>query len=45
MNLALPKAVLMYFSKGIDPRHPAQSAKADMGRNFSLSLHFMRVKG
>ena len=28
------------FAKSIDPRQPAQSAQADMDRNFSLNLHF-----
>ena len=33
------------FAKTIDPRQPAQSAQADMGRNFSPSLIFLLVKG
>ena len=32
-------------AKSIDPRQPAQSAQADMGRNFSLPLDYMHVKG
>ena len=33
------------FAKDIDSRQPAQSAQADMGRNFSLSLIFLHVEG
>ena len=32
------------FAKGIGPCQPARSAQADMGRNFSLSLHLLHVK-
>ena len=32
-------------AKIIDPRQPAQSAQADVDRNFSLSLNFLLVKG
>ena len=31
------KRGLSEFAKSIDPCQPAQSAQADMGRNFSLS--------
>ena len=33
------------FAKSIDPCQPAQSAQADMGRNFSLCSNFLHVKG
>ena len=36
------------FAKSIDPCQPAQSAQADVGRNFSHSsrfLHYMQTKG
>ena len=33
------------FAKSIDSCQPAQSAQADMKRNFSLSLNFLLVKG
>ena len=33
------------FAKSIDPRQPAQSAQADMGRNFLQSTNFAPVKG
>ena len=32
------------FAKSVDPRQPAQSAQAGMGRNRSLSLIFLHVK-
>ena len=32
------------FAKSIDSCQPAQFAQADMSRNVSLSLHFVRVK-
>ena len=38
MRPALRKMGLNAFAKSIDPCQPAQSAQADMGRNFSLSL-------
>ena len=31
-------------AKSIDSCQPAQSAPADMGRNFSLYLNFMPIK-
>ena len=39
------KRGLNVFAKSIDPCQPALSAHADMGRNFSLSLNFLHVKG
>ena len=45
MNHALCKRGLNAFAKSIDLRHPAQSAQADMGRNFSLLLNLMRFTG
>ena len=32
-------------AKSIDSCQPAQSAQADMSRNFSMSLNFLHVKG
>ena len=32
-------------AKSIEQCQPAQSAQADMDRNFSLSLNFLHVKG
>ena len=32
------------FAKSIDSCQPAQSAQADMGRNFSLSVQFLHFK-
>ena len=37
---SLRKKGLNAFAKNIDPCQPAQSAQADMGRNFSHSLEF-----
>ena len=31
-------------AKTIDPRQPAKSEQADMGRNLSLSLKFLDIK-
>ena len=36
---------LHVFAKSVDPCQPAQSAQADMGRNFLLSLNFLHDKG
>ena len=33
------------FAKSIDSCQPAQSAQADMGRNFLPPLNFLHVKG
>ena len=38
------KRGLNAFAKSVDPRQPAQSAQADMGRNFSLSVNCLRIK-
>ena len=38
------KRGLMGIVKSIDPGQPAQSAKADHGRNFSLLADFLCVK-
>ena len=45
LSLALRKKGLNAFAKSIDSRQPAQSAQADMDRNFSLPLMFVHVKG
>ena len=39
------KKGLNAFANSIDPRQPAQSAQADVGRNFSISFNFLHVKG
>ena len=39
------KMELMGIAKSINPGHPAKSAKADHGRNFSLLADFLRIKG
>ena len=39
------KRVLNEIAKSINTCQPAQSAQADMGRNFSLSSNFLHVKG
>ena len=36
--------MLQTFTKSFDSCQPAQSAQADMGRTFSLSLNFLRVE-
>ena len=33
------------FAKSTDSCQPAQSAQADMSRNFSISLNFLNIKG
>ena len=38
------KRELKAFAKSIDPCQPAQSAQADMGRNFSLSFFFLHIQ-
>ena len=43
MNRNLGKRRLNVFAKSIGPCQPAQSAQADMGRYFSLSLHRQRT--
>ena len=37
----LGERVFSAIAKSIDQYQPVQSAQADMGRNFSLSLHFL----
>ena len=39
------KWCLNAFVKSIDPYQPAQSAQADMGQNFLLSLNFLDIQG
>ena len=39
------KRGLEAFAKSIDPCQPAQFAPADMGRNFSLQINFLHIKG
>ena len=40
------KEGLNAVAKNIEPRQPAQSAQADMGRNFSLfSLNVLQIRG
>ena len=36
---------LMRFQKSVDSGQPAQSAQADLSRNFLLYVNFLRVKG
>ena len=36
-------SVINAFAKSIGPCQPVQSAQADMGRNFSLSLSFLHI--
>ena len=38
------KSGLNAFAKSIDSCQPAQSAQADMSRNFSLSFNFLHIK-
>ena len=45
IKLYAVKWELYVFAKSIDPRQPAQFAQADMGRDFSLSLNFLDIKG
>ena len=48
LNVSLWYIILWFmrnaFAKSIDSRQPAQSAQADMGRNFSPSFSFLPVK-
>ena len=39
------KGNVMYFAKSINPSWPAQSAQADLGRNFLLLVNCLRVEG
>ena len=45
IDYVIKRGFLMHLRKNIDPCQPAQSAQADMGRNFSLSINFLHVKG